>query len=78
MKEMIDFKLKFGKYKGEMFLSTPAGYQKWLLEQAWFVLPTKEQLDKEKEREENFKKIQDEKFYNRYGASLDDIIDGYR
>jgi uncharacterized protein (DUF3820 family) len=33
---MNDFKLKFGKYKGQMFKSTPIDYQKWLVEQDWF------------------------------------------
>ena len=33
---MDDFKLKFGKYKGQMFKSTPIDYQKWLVEQDWF------------------------------------------
>jgi hypothetical protein len=33
---MNDFRLTFGKHKGEMFKSTPLNYQKWLLEQDWF------------------------------------------
>lgn len=33
---MANFILKFGKYKGQMFLSTPASYQSWLLKQEWF------------------------------------------
>ena len=34
-----NFTLKFGKYKGHQFLSTPIYYQEWLLKQNWFKLP---------------------------------------
>ena len=34
------FILKFGKYKGQNFSSTPVSYQSWLLKQDWFKLPT--------------------------------------
>lgn len=37
---MTNFTLKFGKYKGQMFLSTPASYQSWLLSQDWFKAPS--------------------------------------
>jgi hypothetical protein len=37
---MTNFILKFGKYKGQMFLSTPKSYQDWLLKQDWFKLPS--------------------------------------
>jgi uncharacterized protein (DUF3820 family) len=33
------FILKFGKYKGQNFNSTPVSYQSWLLKQDWFKLP---------------------------------------
>jgi hypothetical protein len=33
---MINFILKFGKHKGQDFLSTPVSYQRWLLAQDWF------------------------------------------
>ncbi len=33
------FILKFGKYKGQNFNSTPISYQSWLLKQDWFKLP---------------------------------------
>ena len=33
------FTLKFGKYKGQNFNSTPVSYQSWLLKQDWFKLP---------------------------------------
>jgi uncharacterized protein (DUF3820 family) len=36
---MANFTLKFGKYKGQMFLSTPTSYQQWLLKQDWFKVP---------------------------------------
>jgi hypothetical protein len=36
---MKNFILKFGKYKGQEFLSTPISYQKWLLAQNWFKMP---------------------------------------
>ena len=34
------FILKFGKYKGQNFNSTPVSYQNWLLAQDWFKVPT--------------------------------------
>lgn len=37
---MTNFILKFGKYKGQQFLSTPKYYQDWLLNQDWFKVPT--------------------------------------
>jgi hypothetical protein len=39
---MTNFTLKFGKYKGQMFLSTPVSYQQWLLNQDWFKMPSSE------------------------------------
>ena len=36
---MKNFTLKFGKYKGQQFLSTPTYYQNWLLKQDWFKVP---------------------------------------
>jgi len=36
---MQNFMLKFGKYKGQQFLSTPVSYQNWLIQQDWFKLP---------------------------------------
>lgn len=33
------FILKFGKYKGQNFNSTPVSYQSWLLKQDWFKIP---------------------------------------
>jgi len=31
--------LKFGKYKGQDFYSTPKSYQNWLISQDWFKAP---------------------------------------
>jgi uncharacterized protein (DUF3820 family) len=36
--------LKFGKYKGQNFYSTPKSYQNWLISQDWFKAP-KQALD---------------------------------
>lgn len=36
---MTNFILKFGKYKGQKFSSTPKSYQDWLLKQDWFKVP---------------------------------------
>ena len=40
---MTNFILKFGKFKGVEFNSTPQWYQNWLLKQDWFKMP--KQLD---------------------------------
>jgi len=32
-------KLKFGKFKGQEFSSTPQWYQNWLQNQDWFTMP---------------------------------------
>jgi uncharacterized protein (DUF3820 family) len=36
---MTNFILKFGKFKGQEFNSTPLSYQNWLLKQDWFKVP---------------------------------------
>lgn len=36
---MENFKIKFGKYKGQNFNNTPKHYQDWLLKQDWFKIP---------------------------------------
>jgi hypothetical protein len=38
--ETTNFILKFGKYKGQNFQSTPQSYQSWLMSQDWFKAPT--------------------------------------
>ncbi len=45
-KNMNNFKLAFGKYKGQDFLSTPKSYQDWLLNQDWFKAPTQTIISK--------------------------------
>lgn len=40
---MKNFTLKFGKYKGQEFLSTPQSYQTWLTSQEWFKMPSTEE-----------------------------------
>jgi len=35
---MENFTLKFGKFKGQEFASTPDWYQAWLLKQDWFKI----------------------------------------
>lgn len=42
---MTNFTLKFGKYKGQEFLSTPINYQNWLLSQDWFKAPVTNKLE---------------------------------
>ena len=37
---VLNFTLKFGKYKGQEFSKTPKSYQDWLLAQDWFKVPT--------------------------------------
>ena len=46
---MKNFTLKFGKYKGMQFLSTPASYQNWLLSQDWFKMPKSEMANAQKQ-----------------------------
>ena len=41
---MENFILKFGKYKGLEFTSTPKSYQDWLLKQDWFKVPSTDDL----------------------------------
>lgn len=36
--------LRFGKYKGQEFTSTPKHYQEWLLTQDWFYMPKEKPL----------------------------------
>jgi len=36
--------LKFGKFKGQQFNSTPIWYQDWLLKQEWFKKPITDEL----------------------------------
>ena len=46
---MSNFTLKFGKYKGQQFLSTPVSYQNWLTSQDWFKMPKDEMVNAQKQ-----------------------------
>lgn len=39
--------LRFGKYKGQEFNSTPKSYQEWLLKQDWFKIPKAKPLHRQ-------------------------------
>jgi hypothetical protein len=39
--------LKFGKFKGQEFSSTPKWYQEWLSNQEWFRMPSEKPLHKQ-------------------------------
>ena len=47
---MNNFTLQFGKYKGQMFFSTPFDYQEWLINQKFVA--NQEQFDTLKEGDE--------------------------
>lgn len=48
--------LKFGKFKGQEFQSTPQWYQDWLLKQDWFKAPTNVS---KKESQESYALVED-------------------
>lgn len=65
--ETQNFILKFGKYKGQEFLKTPASYQQWLLKQDWFKMPT--QLDALQEAQKTISKLSNNlKGWNGYSS----------
>ena len=71
---MTNSTLKFGKFKGQDFYSTPEWYQKWLLNQDWFKAPVKlsplQQISKEMSQTAN--KLKGWNGYSRNGqASYD-------
>jgi len=41
---IADFVLSFGKFKGQLFSSTPFWYQDWLPQQSWFKKPVEKPL----------------------------------
>lgn len=63
--------LKFGKFKGQDFYSTPKYYQEWLLKQDWFKAPQKpnELLEVQKEMVETVKSIRSWNGYSKSGES---------
>jgi uncharacterized protein (DUF3820 family) len=71
---MQNFTLKFGKYKGQQFLSTPTNYQNWLLSQDWFKMPTvlTELQQAEKILSECATKLKGWDGYSRKGAAIYD------
>ena len=69
---MTDFKLAFGKHKGQNFLSTPISYQNWLLSQDWFKVPTK--VSPSKQISQLSSKLGGWNGYSRKGAAIYDAI----
>jgi uncharacterized protein (DUF3820 family) len=51
----MNFILKFGKFKGQQFSTTPDWYQAWLQKQDWFKMPT--QLTKLQQAEKNLSQL---------------------
>ena len=65
---MQNFTLKFGKYKGQQFLSTPVNYQNWLLSQDWFKIPVV--LDELQQAQKKFSQCANKlKGWNGYSAN---------
>jgi len=64
---MTNFTLKFGKYKGQDFLSTPTSYQNWLLKQDWFKVPTKQ-------TPLHFQSLAGWNGYSKWGQAIEDAI----
>jgi len=75
---MQNFTLKFGKYKGQQFLSTPVYYQQWLLKQDWFKMPNAltELQQAEKRVSQCADKLRGWNGYSRAGAAVyDDMFE---
>lgn len=71
---MSNFILKFGKYKGQSFASTPKSYQDWLLKQDWFKMP--KQLDALGTAQKTLSKLSNNlKGWNGYSAKGQAIYD---
>ena len=70
------FILKFGKYKGQNFNSTPISYQLWLLKQDWFKLPA--QLTEVQQASKTISQLSSQlkgwNGYSRNGAAIYDAI----
>ena len=73
---MKNFTLKFGKYKGMQFLSTPVSYQNWLLSQDWFKAPTQlTELQKaSKKISQLSSQLKDWNGYSKRGAAIYDSM----
>lgn len=75
---MENFTLKFGKYKGLNFLSTPKHYQSWLLSQEWFKVPipkTQDALqDAQKQFSDSYKKLGNWDGHSKRGEAIYDSM----
>lgn len=72
--ETANFILKFGKYKGQQFQSTPKSYQQWLLAQDWFKAP--KQLDAMQQAEKSISQLYNQlNCWNGYSSRGDAIYD---
>lgn len=70
---MKNFTLKFGKYKGQLFLSTPVSYQNWLLSQDWFKAPKNDELTNAQKQFSNaYKQLGNWNGYSKRGAAIYD------
>ncbi len=72
---MTNFILKFGKYKGQQFSSTPTSYQNWLLAQDWFKIPDSKHdpmLAAQKKFSDAHNKLGNWDGYSRRGAAIYD------
>jgi hypothetical protein len=72
---MQNFTLKFGKYKGQQFLSTPTNYQNWLLSQDWFKMPSTQNdamVSAQKQFSDANNKLRNWDGYSRRGAAIYD------
>lgn len=68
---MQNFTLKFGKYKGTQFLSTPVSYQNWLLSQDWFKAPKESALQNaQKQFSNSYKQLGSWNGYSKRGAAI--------
>lgn len=72
---MENFTLKFGKYKGMQFLSTPVSYQNWLLSQDWFKAPkTDAMTNAQKQFSESRRKLGNWNGYSKRGQAIYDSM----
>jgi uncharacterized protein (DUF3820 family) len=71
---MKNFTLKFGKYKGMQFLSTPISYQNWLLSQDWFKMPKDEMANAQKQISTLHKQLGGWDGYSKKGAAIYDAM----
>ena len=71
-----NFILKFGKYKGQNFQSTPKSYQDWLLAQDWFKLPAQTVSQNLSNAEKSYSNAHNDMLKSNYSArSVDAMFD---